>query len=205
MSLQPPDNERLESIRATASRLLGVDVVALVPIGGGRNSQVFRVEDSQSRRFALKFYFRHGADHRDRLGTEYSAFAFLRRNGILQVPEPIASDPAGGCAIYQFVEGERVIETGVQDGDVQTAAEFLGRLRNQASNQESRGFGPASEACFSGKAIEESISRRRERLAKIEGDTEAVAAANSFLVRQLVPAMEQMIGWSRERVRSEER
>ncbi|HXT41012.1 MAG TPA: phosphotransferase [Candidatus Angelobacter sp.] len=197
-----PDNELLESIRATASGLLGADVVALVPIGGGRNSQVFRVEDSRSRRFALKFYFRHGADNRDRLGTEYSAFAFLRRKGIQQVPEPIASDPARGCAIYQFVEGGRVIETGVQDRDVQASSEFLGRLRDLALNQESRGFGPASEACFSGKTIEESISKRRERLAKIEGGAGAVAAANSFLARQLVPATEQMLGWSRERFRA---
>jgi len=194
MSLPLPDNERLESLRATASRLLGADVVVFVPVGGGRNSQVFRVEDSRSRRFALKFYFRHGADNRDRLGTEYSAFGWLR-----QVPEPVASDPAEGCAIYEYIEGEQMAGTGVRDEDVKTAAEFLGRLRNLAASQESRGFGPASEACFSGKAIEASILQRGERLAKTEGSSEALAALNSFLVRELAPAVERILRWSRQR------
>lgn len=199
MSLPQPDNVRLESLRATASRLLMADVVALAPIGGGRNSQVFRVEDSRSRRFALKLYFRHATDNRDRLGTEYSAFAFLRRNGIEQVPEPIASAPAEGCAIYQFVEGGQVTKTGVRDGDVQAAAEFLGRLNDLAAGPEGRVFGPASEACFSGAAIEENIQARRRRLAETEGRKDALAAANSFLAREFAPAMERIFAWTRQR------
>jgi hypothetical protein len=116
------------------------------------------------------------------------------------VPEPIASDSAVGCAIYEFIEGERVAETGVRDGDVQAAAAFLGRLRDLGASREGRGFGPASEACFSGAEIEENILLRRERLAKTEGSTEALAAMNSFLARELTPAMERILPWSRQRL-----
>ena len=202
MSLPPPDNERLESLRATASRLLHADIVALVPIGGGRNSQVFRVEDSRSRRFALKCYFSHRTDTRDRMGTEYSALGFLRRSGLLRVPEPIASDPDQGCAIYEYIDGERMTETVVRNEDVETAAEFLGRLRSLTSSQESLGFGPASEACFSGRAVAENVGKRREGLSRAEGNPKALAALNSFLAREMTPAMEQILRCCQQRFES---
>jgi hypothetical protein len=55
--------------RNAAARLLGGGVQSIEPLGGGRNSRVYRVLGADGRSYALKAYFRHPADPRDRRKT----------------------------------------------------------------------------------------------------------------------------------------
>ena len=68
-------------MRTALTGLLNRNVTRVERIGGGRNSQVYEVVADGAQHFALKVYFRHAADHRDRLATEYNSFSFLWENG----------------------------------------------------------------------------------------------------------------------------
>src|SRR5260370_587513 len=108
MSSMPQTEFQAEDIRVSLERSLNQPVSSLERIGGGRNSQVFQVELGKGERVALKIYFRHAEDKRDRLANEYHAFSYLWANGIHQVPKPLASEPALGWAVYQFIEGDKL-------------------------------------------------------------------------------------------------
>jgi len=69
MSSTPQIETEADVIRSVAAELLKGEVAALERIGGGRNSRVFRVEASKSRSYAMKLYYRHDTDARDRLGA----------------------------------------------------------------------------------------------------------------------------------------
>src|SRR5215472_7797609 len=119
----------LETAREGLAALVPHAIVRLDRIGGGGNSQVYRLETSTGERFALKVYFRNPADQRDRLATEYGAFSYLWANGFREIPQPLTSDPKLGWAIYEFVEGEKIPPGTACDADLLAAADFLGRLR----------------------------------------------------------------------------
>ena len=54
--------------------------LAFEPIKGGANNRVYRVQTASGPAL-LKAYFRHPADPRDRLGTEFGFLAFAWDNG----------------------------------------------------------------------------------------------------------------------------
>src|SRR5947209_6829489 len=97
-----------QAMRAELSRLLNHDITALERIGGGRNSQIFKVTSAPGQHFALKIYFRHPNDKRDRLATEFGSLSHLWKNGFREIPQPLISDAQRGWGIYQFIEGEKI-------------------------------------------------------------------------------------------------
>lgn len=199
----PPQTDlEAETIRPAASELLEREVITVERIGGGRNSRVFRLEDARSNRFALKIYFRDGNDTRDRLGTEFSAFSFLWNSGLRQVPRPIAADSKRGYAIYEFIEGVRVADEKVNQVDLEAAIGLVGSLKELCTRSESQRFGPASEACFSVKAIAGQLGQRRQRLGGAEGTASVLNALNAFLAGQFSPALDRFVQWSQARLRN---
>ena len=200
MSSTPQIETDAEVIRSVAAELLNGEVAALERIGGGRNSRVFRVETPQSRSFAMKLYYRHDTDARDRLGTEFGAFRFLWQRGLRQVPQPIAADPKRGCAIYEFVEGERFSGNQVAARDIDEAADLICALKALRAHPESQKFGPASEASFSINGIVENVRQRRRRLCGAQTTPDALSALNSFLAGEFAPAFEKIQQWSLSRL-----
>src|SRR5258708_27195448 len=87
--------------------------ISRVPIGGGRNSQVYRLTTTGGAEYALKAYFQHQNDPRDRLGTEYSSLSFLRENSVTEGPQPIARFAEQGFALYEYIKGSKLL-TGSQ-------------------------------------------------------------------------------------------
>ena len=79
--VDPRENQSL----ATAAGLGRVR--AVVPLSGGANNRVFRVE-AASGVALLKSYFRHPDDPRDRLGTEWAFTSFAWDNGVRCIPRP---------------------------------------------------------------------------------------------------------------------
>ncbi len=90
------------------------------PLPGGRNNRVFRVGLSDGRSAALKIYFRHPDDTRDRLGAEWDFLEHARRRAPGWTAPPLAREEATGAALHGFVEGAR-FSPGQVDG---TAVEF---------------------------------------------------------------------------------
>ncbi len=191
---------RLDVLRAGVSRLLERNVFELVRIGGGRNSQVYRAVDEASRRVALKVYYRHDGDNRDRLSTEFDSLTYLWGHGFRNVPRPIAVDPEMSFAVYEYIEGEKMTPANATIRDLDFAAEFLGRLVELSRLPESRKLGPASEACFSVQIIVENIQHRLRCLSECEGEDGAVVRLRAFLANELMPALDRMSRWSQARL-----
>ena len=183
------------ALRDTVERLVRSRVTALKPVSGGRNSRVFRARLADGRSVALKAYFRHRGDPRDRLGVEFEALRLMWRHGFRAVPRPLAAGRRAGVALYEFIEGEKPGQ--IRPKDVDALADFLGQLRGLAPLRESAKIGPASEACFTVAETVQVLRRRRARLDAAEGCAKNIAALRRFLAEQFDPALEHFARWSR--------
>lgn len=175
-------------------------VLAVERIGGGRNSRIFKLTLADGPPLALKAYFRHPGDNRDRLRTEFGAFEFLWRHGVRNVPQPVAADPARSWAAYEFIEGERIEPGRAGAGELAAALDLAAQLRELSRNPASRGLGAASEAFFSVAEILENIRARLERLRAVEPQDEPGLALRDFLQGELAPMLEAASRWSAARL-----
>lgn len=183
-----------ETIRILIRRELGKEAIALERLEGGRNSRVFRIECRDGCFFAAKAYFQSPDDLRDRMGCEYHALAFMKEEGIREVPAPLCKDPDRKIAVYEFIPGEPLSGNSIGEGEIDQAVDFLSRLKKLASHDEARYFGPASEACFSIDQIERNVQARFDRLVKAASEKPSLA---SFLTNDLTPVRKEVMAWAR--------
>lgn len=176
------------------SPLLPCPVVALHPLGGGRNSRVFCLALADGRRLAGKAYFMSRQDRRDRLGVEYEGLRFLWQAGERAVPEPIACDPKRQLALYEFVEGEGAPSV-IGGGDLEQAVSFLERLREHARHPEAVKLVPASAACLRLAVIDAIVEDRWQRLAAVPQDGDAARELAVFLRQEFQPAWQEIAAW----------
>lgn len=144
-----------------AWRLLGREPAAIMPVRGGGNNRLYRVEDGDGYPFALKSYPQLADDPRDRLGTEFTALLFLAPHG-LAVPKALAAWPEGGFALYSWVEG--TAPGPVRPSDIDAAIAFATSLRHLTAASDAAALPLASEACLSAAEILSQIERRQARL-----------------------------------------
>ncbi len=156
---------------------------------GGRNNRVFRVELTDGQSAALKIYFRHPDDTRDRLGAEWDFLEHARRRAPGWAPPPLAREAAASAALYGFVEGSRFSPEKIDATAVASAAEFI---RKVASPGAAQGLRIASEACFSIGEHVAAVDRRVRRLESIDARTPETREAASFVSESLRPAWERI-------------
>jgi len=176
------------------SSLLGQNVLASERVGGGKNSQVFHLVCAHCQ-YAVKRYFRHSADTRDRLGTEYSALHFMWQNGLRCIPQPILTDRDNGYAVYEYIEGEKIDPPSVTSPDIDDAVAFLSRLEELKGREESASFGGASEACFSIQAVVDNVQKRLQRLTTVQDQGTHYESLREFLAQDFIPAFADIITW----------
>jgi len=189
------DEMQVSAAKQSADRLLNGDVMSIEPIGGGRNSQVYRLVGLDSQTYALKVYFRHATDQRDRLETEFSSLQFLWKNGVRNIPRPLVADWKGGFALYEYIDGQQIAMDVITDEEIDSAVRFLADLKNLRGHDGSINLPPASEACFSVQAIVENIQSRLKRLSDHRILKEPYPAMYEFLDGQFVPMLEEIVGW----------
>jgi len=175
--IEPP----IEDLRATAAKLCGAEVDALVAVQGGGNSQVYRVKAGNNR-YALKVYPSSLTDHRDRLGAEFGACEFLRLKGVTSVPKAISCDRDSASAVYEWVEGEPI--GAPFSDDIDHAISFAVQLKSLAASSEAQSIPAAAEATLSGQEIVDQISRRCRQLKAISG---GFSDLNEFLISSFEP------------------
>jgi hypothetical protein len=190
ISLAPTD-ESIGRLATVAERLLGGGPGILANVDGGRNSRVFRLT-APSGIYAFKTYFRHKSDSRARMETEFESLAFLWENGERSIPRPISGDAEQGCAIYEWIDGAPVSSPEVTETDIRSATGFLVRLRTLASHYAAAALRPASEACFSAKALAGCLQRR---LTPLLGRADH-PGLSEFLQGDLAPAIDAVCAWS---------
>jgi len=188
------------ALKEAAARLLasaGVrgGPVTLTPLEGGANNRVFAVKGAD-RPALLKSYFRHPADTRDRLGTEFGFSRFAWSAGVCALPEPLACDEGAGLGLYALLEGAPIDAAAVGSSAVASAAAFVADLVSVQHLPDAARLSHASEACFT---LEEHLARvddRVARVAAIEPVDDVARACTSFVEGALAPV------WARLRERT---
>jgi hypothetical protein len=169
------------------------------PLPGGRNNRVFRLELPEGRRAALKIYFRHPDDARDRLGAEWDFLQHARRHAPGRAAAPLARDAAAGAALHGFIDGRRFAGEEFDAAAVEAAADFI---RATATPGAAQGLRVASEACFSIGEHIAAIDQRVRRLEAIDAQAPGADAAARFVVGRLRPAWERIRDGAAKRCRA---
>ncbi|MBL8690594.1 MAG: aminoglycoside phosphotransferase family protein [Rhodospirillaceae bacterium] len=154
-----------DEVSVLAQRLLGSRPDRIVPVGGGGNNRIYRV-DTVDGPVALKGYRVDDGDDRDRLGQEWAALTLISPRLPDSVPRPIARDRTSGWAAYEWIAGDKV-ET-VSDSDIDAAVAFVRNLQTLRNEPGAADLRLASEACLSMTELSTQIGRRLGRLAGIE-------------------------------------
>lgn len=159
-----------EVLSAALADLLGLSGaeragLRITPFAASGNNRVFEVA-AGDRRYAAKVYFRHPADGRDRLHSEYAFLTCATSAGIRCVPSPVASDARHGIGIYEYLEGRKLDAAEIDAGSVEQAAQFILQLNQPAVHAAAHDLPKASEACFS---IAEHFAMVDGRIARLAG------------------------------------
>jgi hypothetical protein len=178
-----PDRAAIDQLTLQAG--LGC-VRSLVPLAGGANNRVFRVE-AKNGEAVLKCYFRHPDDTRDRLGAEFTFAKFAWTVGVRSITEPLGCDPAAGLGLFQFVPGDRLTPSDVCEASIKQATEFIRDLNAARHLPLAARLPIASEACFS---IAEHIGTVDRRIAQLT--TISSSAARTFVKNELIPTWEDI-------------
>jgi len=167
-----------------AERFAG-DVRAVEPCSGGGNNRVYRILTSEGL-VAGKVYGA-GLDERDRLGHEFGGLSFLKASGVGKaVPAALACDTAGGCALYEWIEGARPTEHGV--ADIGAVLDLLSGLHEAREAAGASDLPAATEAVLGPSDLVQQIDGRLARLSALGPSEPALAA---FLATELRPEAER--------------
>jgi hypothetical protein len=149
------------------------------PLAAGGNNRVF-VADAAGRRHAVKVYFRHPSDRRDRLHAEYAFLECAAAAGLRCVPAPLARDDAHGIGLYEFLPGRKLAAGDIRIGHVDRAARFFCALNAPVVRARAKHLPSASEACFSIDAHFAMVDGRIARLGRIVAEVAVDAEARAF-------------------------
>jgi hypothetical protein len=156
----------------------------LVPLVGGANNRVFRVE-AEDGRAVLKSYFRHPDDPRDRLGADWAFSNFAWSVGVRRIPRPLQCDPGAGYALYGMVDG--ISPSQFASPLLVAAGEFVRDLNDARWKPLASRLPIASEACFS---LGEHLGTVAARVARLGGITDR--QCGEFVRDEVLPAWDRV-------------
>lgn len=184
-----------------AARLLGYSgfrgPFSLVPLAGGKNNQVFRV-DLADQSLVLKAYYQHPGDLRDRLGAEYAFSTFAFSHGVRSLPQPLACDAEHHMALYEFIPGRKLTPAEVTPQRVAEAADFFRQLNGLIREAGAARLPAGSEACFRLADHLACLAKRSERLGRIEPVLPVDREAAAFVADDLAPLCTVVLEATRE-------
>ncbi len=187
-------SERIEnSDESVIKELLGTQFVSSTQVLGGGNSRIWKVIRKDASPVAVKFYFTHASDTRDRLGTEFDSSEFLWNAGVRNIPQPLERSNKFNVGIYQFIEGVRIKPEEITLSDLEVAFSFAETLKNLSGSSKATELSGASEASFT---LEELVTNLTARLGKIEAVSEALfpvhkrfESLRTALVKEIFPKL----------------
>jgi hypothetical protein len=161
---------------------ISATLVSAVPLAIGGNNRTFRVVTSAGD-FAVKQYFRHAGDERDRLGTEFAFLEYAHQVAPGTAPKPLHADRSHGMALYEFVAGRRYTPEDIGEREVVSAAHFFMALNATRARSLAKNLPVASEACFSVSDHLNLVTRRLAQLQTITPGSDEDSAALALLAR----------------------
>ena len=157
------------------------ELEAITPCALGGNNRIYRIETAAGV-FAVKQYFRHEGDPRDRLAAEYAFLSYASAAAPGTTPRPYASNPELGMALYEFVDGRRIQPGDIGADEVDAAARFFRALNASPLRGDAR-LPAASEACYSLADHLGLIGGRIDRLLEVPPQSDVDAQAVGFFRR----------------------
>jgi Ser/Thr protein kinase RdoA (MazF antagonist) len=157
-------------------------VLAMRPCNAGGNNRTYRMETSAGP-FAIKQYFRHEGDVRDRLASEYAFLRYAAKVAPSMVPAPLGIDEANGLALYEFIEGSAHAAGEISWTQVEAAARLFRALNEAEARRDATDLPSASEACFAIGDHLRLISSRLERLRAIDSSGKEGKGAQILIER----------------------
>lgn len=149
----------------------------LIPLNGGRNNRLFKVND-----FALKIYFTHSGDTRDRLKHEYKFISFLWNNRIKKVPKPVAVNYKLNIALLDYIEGRKINKLEIGREHVKYALKFIKDINLLRENPKAQELPNAADSAFSLRGNIDHIQNRFDLLSKLNCNSEAYDFINQSLI-----------------------
>lgn len=154
-------------------------------LSGGVNNRVYRIE-TEDTRFALKIYFSHPNDPRDRLGVETEFANYARSLELSCLHSVVAFDRELNAALYTFVDGRKLSPQDVTQEAIDQAANFIVGLNEDKPRAIHLPI--ASEASFSIHGHISTIDRRIAALTNGVRDDDA----QEFVATEILPAWQSI-------------
>jgi hypothetical protein len=170
----------IKAVRAAAAAAFAQPPERIEPLPGGANNLVLRVVLG-ARTVLAKVYFRHPGDRRDRLGAEFGMLAFLWKNGLRCVPEPVFADPARQIGFYQYIAGRRLRPGEIAWPEVAQLLELLAAMWKLRAHPGAAGLPPGSDSAFSIGGFVRNVRARFEFVTRTLGRRSAPRAAREFV------------------------
>lgn len=160
----------------------GIDasIRSLVSCNAGGNNRTYRLETSAGV-FAIKRYFRHEGDTRDRLAAEFGFLEYAAKAAPGMTATPLAMDSFSGIALYEFIEGHPYKADEIEWQQVSRAAKFFTALNSPSARRDAAALPTASEACFSITEHLNLIAARLDRLLTIDLTSNEDRAAQTMI------------------------
>ncbi len=188
-----------QDIQKISQKLLHKEIINISPLEGGRNNKVYCLQTAGTMYFA-KLYYSNPLDMRNRLKTEFFALSYLWKKGIHSIPRPIAQDPKKNVAIYEFIQGTKIIKGAATEGDIDAAVLFLTKINSFVG--QSAEFQNASDACFCMQDYIDIIHRRLGHLQKIPNTTVLENSLHRFLQDQYVIHFNEVLRYVQDELRA---
>lgn len=192
---QLKSNEDLVDVETFTENFSEFKIISIQRISEGSNSKVYQLQDSNKKKYAAKFYFRHQTDTRDRLETEFSSLSSLWAHGIRCIPQPLAIHKGIACALYEYIEGRKIPSLELTIDDIDESVQFLETLKALAGKSARTAFRLASEACFSFQDIVNNIGWRLKRLETPANKNDDL---HFFLANDFKQFFEILVEWYKE-------
>jgi thiamine kinase-like enzyme len=154
-------------------------------LNAGKNNQTFLLELSDGSKFVLKRYHSHNHDLRNRLETEWRFLHYFWNFGIKSIPKPILKIGSLNSALYQYMQGRKLLESEITRGHIDEVSNFI--IAINGSSKFANDFPPASEACFTISEHIESVERRVQQLRTLDASAPYKAEADLFVNKKLLP------------------
>ncbi len=176
---------------AVATGNLGDGDVPVVSCNGGGNNQVFAVTAKGAALVAKKYFFSPD-DTRDRFGAEVEFLRYACTANVNCVPRLLYADSKNRIALFERVDGRRLLVGEVSRTHVREALDFVADLNRPEFADTAQYLPMASEACFSLAEHLDLVERRVARLLAIPEDGKVNGAARVWVAEALLPRWEEI-------------
>jgi hypothetical protein len=166
-------------------------ILSLEKIEGRANSLVCKIVTNDAV-YVSKIYPQSGGH--DRLAAEYNSLKQLKELSIPHVQTPVSCDKNLGVAIYNYIDGTKVLNHSCCD--VKQMLSILSELNSQQVKDKFATFNLASNVSLSGHEIELQI---RERLISFNNAKDEYLDLKMFINNKFTTAVDKIISWSQDR------